>query len=99
MQYPDFTKWSAEELQKAELAAVDFLNDNVADIAATFEKRLMIIRRIIGLLKLEGVTFEQRLMYLTMIEELSNGLGQSAREFFEIGCVPSVANMLKGFAA
>ena len=35
------------------------------------------------------------MMYLTMIEELSAGLGQSAREFFEIGCLPSVANLLK----
>ena len=95
MEYPDFAKWSPQELQKAELAAVDFLNDNVHDIAGTFEKRLAIIKRIVGLLKSEGVGFEQRMMYLTMIEELSSGLGQSAREFFEIGCLPSVANMLK----
>jgi len=95
MEYPDFAKWSPQELQKAELAAVDFLNDNVHDIAGTFEKRLAIIKRIVGLLKAEGVGFEQRMMYLTMIEELSAGLGQSAREFFEIGCLPSVANLLK----
>jgi len=95
MQHPDFTNWSAQDLQKAELAAVDFLNDNVVDIALTFEKRLAIIKRIVGLLKLEGVSFEQRMLYLTMIEDLSLGLGQSAREFFEIGCVPSVANILK----
>lgn len=95
MEYPDFSKWSPQELQKAELAAVDFLNDNVADIAGTFEKRLTIIKRIVGLLKSEGVSFDQRMMYLSMIEELSNGLGESAREFFEIGCIPSVANLLK----
>jgi hypothetical protein len=95
MEYPDFTSWSAQELQKAELAAVDFLNDNIVDIANTFEKRLLIIKRIVGLLRSEGVPFEQRMMYLTMIEELSQGLGQSAREFFDIGCIPSVANMLR----
>jgi len=95
MEYPDFGKWSPQELRKAELAAVDFLNDNIVDIAGTFEKRLVILKRIVGLLKSEGVNFEQRMMYLTMIEELSQGLGQSAREFFDIGCVPSVANMLK----
>lgn len=95
MEYPDFSKWSPQELQKAELAAVDFLNENVADIAGTFEKRLTIIRRIVGLLKTDGVSFEQRMMYLSMIEELSTGLGESAREFFEIGCIPSVAHMLK----
>ena len=95
MEYPDFAKWSPQELQKAELAAVDFLNDNVLDIAGTFERRLAIIKRVVGLLKSEGVGFEQRMMYLTMIEELSAGLGHSAREFFEIGCQPSVANMTK----
>lgn len=95
MEFPDFTKWSPQELQKAELAAVDFLNDNVVDIAGTFEKRLAIIKRIVGLLKTNGVTFEQRMMYLTMIEELSLGLSHSAHEFFDIGCGPSVANMLK----
>ena len=29
------------------------------------------------------------MLYLTMIEDLSLGSGQSAREFFEIGCVPT----------
>lgn len=95
MEYPDFAKWSPQELQKAELAAVDFLNDNVLDIAGTFEKRLAIIKRIVGLLKEEGVAFEQRMIYLSMIEELSAGLSHSAHEFFEIGCLPSVANLLR----
>lgn len=95
MQYPDFTKWSAQELQKAELAAMDFLKDNITEIAETFEKRLKIIQRILGLLKTEGISFEQRMMYLSMIQELATGLGDSAREFFEIGCVPSVANMVQ----
>jgi hypothetical protein len=95
MEYPDFDKWSQQELRKAELAAVDFLNDNIVDIAETFDKRLQILRRIVSLLKSEGIPFEQRMMYLTMIDELSHGLGQSAREFFDIGCIPSVANMLK----
>ncbi len=95
MEYPDFAKWSAQELQKAELAAVDFLSDNACDIAGTFEKRLTIIKRIVSLLKSEGISFDQRMMYLTMIDELSLGLANSAREFFDIGCGPSVASMLK----
>ena len=95
MQYPDFTKWSAQELQKAEHAAMDFFSDNISDIAETFEKRLAILKRMVGLLKSGGITFEQRMMYLAMIEELASGLGQSAKEFFDIGCVPSVANMVQ----
>jgi len=95
MQYPDFTGWSPQELQKAELAAVDFLNDNIGEIVGTFEKRLAIIKRLLTLLKADGIGFEQRMMYLSMVQELAAGLADSAREFFEIGCVPSVANMVQ----
>jgi len=94
MQQPDFAKWSSDEIHKAELAAADFLDENVGEIADTFEKRLTIIRRIVALLKTD-ITFNQRMNYLAMIEELSTGLGQSAREFFDIGCGPSVAGLLK----
>ena len=95
MQYPDFTRWSPQELQKAELAAVDFINDNIGEIVGTFEKRVAIIKRLLALLKSDGIGFEQRMMYLSMVQELAEGLAESAREFFEIGCVPSVANMVQ----
>lgn len=45
-------------------------------------------------MKSAGVGFEERMMCLSMIQELSQGLAESAREFFEIGCQPSVANLI-----
>ena len=93
---PDFTKWSARELQNAEVAAIDFLNDNVVDIAVTFEKRLGLMRRVAARMKSTEAGFEERMMCLSMIQELGQGLGESAKEFFEIGCQPSVANIVRG---
>lgn len=91
---PDFTRWSPRELQKAEAAAIDFLNNNIGDIAGTFEKRLNLICRVIVRLKSAEACFEERMMCLSMIQELSQGLEESAREFFEIGCQPSVASLI-----
>jgi hypothetical protein len=92
---PDFTRWSPRELQKAESAAIDFLNDNISAIANTFEKRLSLLSRITERLKSTQAGFEERMMCLSMIQELSQGLEESAREFFEIGCQPSVANIVR----
>lgn len=92
---PDFNRWSPHELQKAESAAMDFLNENISAIALTFEKRIKLIRSITERMKSSNVGFEERMLCLTMIQDLSQGLGESAREFFEIGCVPTVARAMK----
>jgi hypothetical protein len=92
---PDFTRWSPRELQKAETAAIEFLNDNITDIANTFEQRLSLLRRVTARLKSGEAGFEERMMCLSMIQELAQGLEESAREFFEIGCQPSVANLIR----
>ena len=91
---PDFHHWSPQELQEAELAAIDFLNSNIDEIAQTFEKRLKLLRQVASRMRSGEVGFEERMMCLSMIQELSQGLQESAREFFEIGCQPSVANLI-----
>ena len=93
---PDFTKWSARELQNAEVAAIEFLNDNIVDIAVTFEKKLSLMRRVAARMKSSEAGFEERMMCLSMIQEVAQGLGESAKDFFDIGCQPSVANMVRG---
>ena len=45
-------------------------------------------------MKSASVGFEERMLCLSMIQELSQGLEESAREFFEIGCQPSVARIM-----
>ncbi len=41
-------------------------------------------------------TFEERMMYLSLLQEIAAAVSESARDFFEIGCVPRVANIVKG---
>lgn len=96
---PDFTRWSAQELQKAELAAIEFLNSNIGDIAQTFERRLKLLRQVSDRMKSDTSDFEDRMLCLSMVQELAVGLEQSAREFFEIGCQPRVAVMVKQLEA
>ena len=93
---PDFTNWSGRELQNAEAAATDFLNENIAEIAVTFEKRLSLMWRLAARMKSAEADFDERMMCLSMLRELAQGLGDSAQEFFEIGCQPHVANIIRG---
>jgi hypothetical protein len=91
---PDFSRWSPQELERAEAAAQEFLNSNIAQIALTFERRLQLLGRVTAKMKSGDLGFDERMLCLSTIEELSHGLKESAREFFEIGCQPSVAKMV-----
>lgn len=93
---PNFNRWSPRELQRAEAAAIEFLNANIGDIAQTFDRRLRLLRNVVTRMRCEDAGFEERMLCLSMIQELSQGLEESAREFFEIGCQPSVASLMKG---
>jgi hypothetical protein len=93
---PDFVNWSPEELRKAETAAQEFLGENSGDIAATFEQRLALLAQATAWFRLRSVGFEERMLCLSLIQELSRGLADSAGEFFEMGCAPAVANLVLG---
>ena len=72
-------------------AEVEFLNANAGEIADAFDKRLRLIRHITARMKEEGVGFEERIVCLSMIQELSQGLEESARELYQISTPPSFA--------
>jgi len=93
---PDFASWTPRQLEEAENAAIKFLNENIEGIAETFDKRASLIRRVIALMRSGDATFEERMMYLSLLQEIANSVSESARDFFEIGCVPRVAHMIKG---
>lgn len=93
---PDFDLWTARELEQAENAAIEFLNENIEGIADTFDKRASLIRRVIGMMRSGDATFEERMMYLSLLQEIAVSVSESARDFFEIGCVPRVAHLVKG---
>jgi len=92
---PDFGSWTPRELERAENAAIEFLNQNIEGIADTFDKRASLIRRVIGMMRSGDATFEERMMYLSLLQEIAASVSESARDFFEMGCVPRVANMIK----
>ena len=91
---PDFGSWTPQELEVAENAAIEFLNQNIDGIADTFDKRASLIRRVIGMMRSGDATFEERMMYLSLLQEIATSVSESAREFFEIGCVPRVAHIV-----
>jgi hypothetical protein len=92
---PDFGSWTPRELEEAENAAVEFLNQNIEGIADTFDKRASLIRRVIGMMRSDDATFDERMMYLSLLQDIAASVSESARDFFEIGCVPRVANMVR----
>lgn len=93
--HPDFDSWSPQELQRAEAAAVAFLHSNISGIADTFDRRLTLLHRLMAALRAPESTFEQRMLYFSLVEEVADGISESAREFFDIGCQPSVANLVR----
>jgi hypothetical protein len=40
-------------------------------------------------------TFEDRMLYLSLLEEIAVSVRESAHEFFEIGCIPRVASIVR----
>jgi hypothetical protein len=91
---PDFGSWTPRELELAEVAAIDFLNENIDGIAETFDKRASLIRRVIAMMRSADATFEERMMYLSLLQEIAASVSESARDFFEIGCQPRVAHIV-----
>ncbi len=92
---PDFGSCTPRELEQAENAAIEFLNQNIEGIADNFDKRASLIRRVIGMMRSGDATFEERMMYLSLLQEIAASVSESARDFFEIGCVPRVAHLVR----
>jgi catabolite regulation protein CreA len=92
---PDFGSWTPRQLAAAENAAIEFLNQNINGIADVFDKRASLIRRVITMMRSGDATFEERMMYLSLLQEIAASVSESARDFFEIGCVPHVAHIVR----
>src|SRR5579884_1522672 len=92
---PDFDRWSPQELQRAERAAMAFLDENIRDIADTLDRRIALLRRLTGLMRSSEATFDDRMLYLSMVEEIAISVGDSARDFFDLGSGPRVARLVR----
>jgi len=95
---PDFSeyeRWSPQDLQQAEQLAMDFLSENMTSIADTFDQRIALMRRLTGMLRANDLGFEDRMLYLSLLQEIATSMSDSARDFFNIGCGPQVARIIR----
>jgi hypothetical protein len=94
-EFSDFERWSPQELRQAERVAMEFLQENVAGIADTFDQRIGLLRRLTGMMRSEDSTFEDRMLYLSLLDEIATSISESARDFFNIGSGPRVAKLIR----
>jgi hypothetical protein len=94
-EFSDYERWSPQELRKAEQVAMEFLQENVPGIADTFDQRIALLRRLVGMLRSDEASFEDRMLYLSLLDEIATSISESAREFFNIGSGPRVAKLIR----
>jgi len=94
-EFSDFERWSPQDLQQAERVAMDFLAENIEGIADTFDQRISLLRRLTGMLRAPETAFEDRMLYLSLLEEIATSVSDSARDFFNIGAGPGVAKIIR----
>lgn len=94
-EFSDFERWSPQELQRAERVAMEFLDENIQGIADTFDQRIALLRRLTGMLRSGDCSFEDRMLYLSLLEEIATSVSDSARDFFNIGSGPRVAKLIR----
>ena len=67
----NYSRWSREELQKAETTARRFLEDNAAPIADTMRAKMRFMELLIHRLSLPGTSLDQRLDCLARLGEIA----------------------------
>jgi len=90
----DYSRWSNEELNKAEVTATRFLEQNRVQIADTLRAKLQFIDTLIHRLNSRKTTLDQRLDCFARIAEISQLLKEDADGFFQLASQPLVARIL-----
>jgi len=90
----DYSRWSKEELDKAEVTASKFLEQNRVQIAGTLRAKLQFIDALIHRLNSKKATLDQRLDCFARIAEISQLLKEDADGFFQLASQPLVARIL-----
>jgi hypothetical protein len=90
----DYTKWSLDELRKAESVAQKFLTDNGPQIWENFCRKLEALDVLVTCLKNKNITLDQRLDCFARIAEISQAMKDDAEGFFELASEPVVARIL-----
>ena len=90
----NFSRWSNEELQKAESTATRFLEDNGAQIAETLQAKVRFVEILIERLKSKNVPLDDRLDCFARISEIADLIKEDADGFFALASQPLVARIL-----
>jgi exonuclease VII small subunit len=90
----DYSKWSEEELQRAEREADRFLNENEEQIRENLEAKLALLDRLVRSLNGQPVSLDERLDCFARIAEAAGALEEDAKGFFSLASEPVVARLL-----
>ncbi len=90
----DYSRWTGPELQRAETTASQFLAEKQQDISRAFSSQCAALETLVGMLRKADLTLEEKLDCFARIAEVSEGIQDCARGFFELGSQPLVARVL-----
>jgi hypothetical protein len=91
----DYTKWSEDELRRAELVANKFLSENGAEIWEYFKNKVNSLDQLIESLR-QPMEYDARLDCFARIAEVARALEDDAEGFFGMASEPVVARILRG---
>jgi exonuclease VII small subunit len=91
----NYSKWSEEELQRAEREADRFLNENEGQIRENLEAKLALLGRLVRSLNGQPVSLDERLDCFARIAEAAGALEEDAKGFFSLASEPIVARLLR----
>ena len=89
-----YSKWSREELRKAEATASQFLEENSSQIADTMRAKAKFLETLIQRISMKKTTFDDRLEYFARVSEIARLIQDDADGFFELASQPVVARIL-----
>ena len=90
----DYSKWSEEELRRAESEADRFLNENEGQIRENLEAKLALLDRLVRSLGGQQMSLDERLDCFARIAEAAGALEEDAKGFFSLASEPVVARLL-----
>jgi len=90
----NYSRWSPEELRRAEATAGRFLEDNAAQIAQTLRAKVTFLEQMIQRLGQKEASLDQRLDCFARVSEIAKLLEEDANNFFDLASQPIVARML-----
>ncbi|MFB3827597.1 MAG: hypothetical protein ACE15B_12565 [Bryobacteraceae bacterium] len=88
------SRWTREEIQKAEATATRFLEENGSQIAETLRAKVRFLEALTNRLASKKTTLDQRLDCFARISEIADLLKEDADGFFSLASQPVVARIL-----